>query len=238
MNKWESNVYLKKLRQAVDHFQLIKPGDRILVGVSGGKDSTLLLYGLSQLRKVHPYNFEVEGLIVNHGMLGNMETYLTYCKDLGLKLTVHTELYAESLGEENGFSPCYTCSRLRKGIVKRIALEKEFNAIAYGHTLEDVVETFFMNIVKQGKIAGIPALSQESESEIKLIRPLILLDEVAIQKAIEILGIPLMHDTCTFAHGRVRDEAEKVIQRIEETYPAFSEQVVKALQNVDLNRLL
>lgn len=238
MKRWESNVYMKKVREAIDTFNLIEPGDRILVGVSGGKDSTLLLYALTQLSRMKIYEFSVEGMVVNHGMLGNLEAYKKFCESEGLILNVHDDFYAESLSHDNAYSPCYTCSRLRKGIVKRLADERGFNKIAYGHTRDDVVETVVMNIVKHGKLAGIPALSEDTKSNVKLIRPLVLLEETAIIKAIDILAVPLMTDLCKFAHGRVRHEAETLIDRIQDVYPNFSEQMVKALQNVDNDRLI
>lgn len=238
MKSFENSLYLKRLRQAIDHFKLIDRGDRILVGVSGGKDSTLLLHGLTELSKLRDYDFTVTGLTVNHGMLGNLEDYVRFCASSGLDLMVHHENYAKDLSHDNTYSPCYTCSRLRKGIVKRIAIDKGYNKIAYGHTKDDVVETFLMNIIKHGKLSGIPAISKDVHSSIFLIRPLVLVDERSIIKAVDLLGYPLMKDLCQFAKGRVRHDAEALIGQIELTHPDFSDKVIQALQNVDTNRLI
>lgn len=238
MKSFENSLYLKRLRQAIDQFQLIDRGDRILIGVSGGKDSTLLFHGLTELSKLRDYDFTVSGLTVNHGMLGNLDEYESYCKSNGLDLMVHHEDYAKDLSHENSYSPCYTCSRLRKGIIKRIAIDQGYNKIAYGHTKDDVVETFLMNIIKHGKISGIPAISKDPSSDLILIRPLVLIDERAIIKAVDLLGFPLMKDLCQFAKGRVRHDAENLIDQIELTHPEFSDKVIQALQNVDTNRLI
>ena len=238
MKRFENNLYLKRLRQAIDQFNLIERGDRILVGVSGGKDSTLLFHGLTELSRLRDYDFKVTGLTVNHGMLGNLDEYIQFCDSNGLNLMVHHEDYAKNLSHDNAFSPCYTCSRLRKGIIKRIAIDQGYNKIAYGHTKDDVVETFLMNIIKHGKIAGIPAISKDSLSDLILIRPLVLIDEKSIIKAVELLGFPLMKDLCQFAKGRVRHDAEMVISQIEIKHPEFSDKVIQALQNVDTNRLI
>lgn len=238
MKSFENGIYLKRLRQAVDQFKLIEQGDRILVGVSGGKDSTLLFHGLTEMSKLRDYDFTVSGLTVNHGMLGNLEEYVSYCDANGLDLIVHHEDYAKDLSHDNSFSPCYTCSRLRKGIVKRRAIEQGYNKIAYGHTKDDVVETFLMNIIKHGKLAGIPAISKDPLSDLLLIRPLVLIDEKTIIKAVDLLGFPLMKDMCQFAKGRVRHNAESLINQIELTHPEFSDKVIQALQNVDTNRLI
>ncbi len=238
MKPFENSLYLKRLRQAIDQFKLIERGDRILVGVSGGKDSTLLFHGLTELSKLRDYDFTISGLTVNHGMLGNLDEYLGYCEENGLDLMVHHEDYAKDLSHDNSYSPCYTCSRLRKGIIKRIAIDQGYNKIAYGHTKDDVVETFLMNIIKHGKLAGIPAISKDPLSDLILIRPLVLIDEKTIIKAVDLLGFPLMKDLCQFAKGRVRHDAETLIDQIELTHPEFSDKVIQALQNVDTNRLI
>lgn len=229
--------YLKLLRRAIDQYQMIQKGDRILVGVSGGKDSSLLFYGLHQLSKWKIYDFEVVGLTVDHGMLGHMEAFDVYCHQEGLRREIHTEHYAVNLKEASAFAPCYTCSRLRKGIIKRYAIENGFNKIALGHTKDDIVETFMMNIIQHGKIATMKPVS-EDESGVVMIRPLMLMDEVTIKRLVNQMEIPLMEDLCEFSRGKVRSQSEKLIQEIELTVPSFSDKVVKALSNVDTDRLL
>jgi len=237
MKRWMQNLFIKKIRQAIDTYDMIQEGDRVLVGVSGGKDSSLLFYALSELSKIKAYHFEVVGLTVDHGLIGNLDVYKTFCINEGLPLTIHTEHYAKGLAHGQEFAPCYTCSRLRKGILKRYALENGFNKIAIGHTKDDLVETFMMNILKHGKIATMPPVSIE-DSGVTLIRPLMYLDEPSIIKSISILEMPLMNDTCTFAHHRLRSRTESLIKQIELTSPDFSDKVIQALSNVDTERLL
>lgn len=238
MKPWMNRLYLKAIRQCIDTFNLIESGDRILVGVSGGKDSSLLFYALTQLKNAKIYDFEVEGLTVDHGMLGNLEHYRQFCHVNGLTLNVHEEHYAENLSHDNPYNPCYTCSRLRKGIVKRYAQANGFNKIAFGHTKDDVVETVMMNILKHGKLSGIPPFLEDKESDLIMIRPLIYLDEVSITKSIDILEFPLMRDLCTFASQRTRSQSEALISEIEKREPSFSDQLIKALHFIDEDRLL
>lgn len=237
MKRWMQNLFIKNIRRAIDDYDMIKQGDRILVGVSGGKDSSLLFYTLSLLSKCGLYNFEVAGITVDHGLIGNIEAYRQYCLAEGLDLRIHEEHYATKLSLDNAYAPCYTCSRLRKGIIKRYALENGFNKIALGHTKDDLVETFMMNIIQHGKIATMPPVSQVSESTC-MIRPLMYMDEVSILAATEALQIPLMMDTCEFAHNRLRSKSEELIRQIELTAPNFSDKVIQALRNVDGDRLL
>lgn len=237
MKRWMQNLFVKKIRHAIDTYGMIVDGDRVLVGVSGGKDSSLLFYTLSKLSKMGVYDFEVVGLTVDHGLIGNLDAYKAYCEENGLVLHIHTEHYAKTLSHGKTYAPCYTCSRLRKGILKRYALEHGFNKIAIGHTKDDLVETFMMNILQHGKIATMAPVSADT-SGVKLIRPLMYLDEQSIIKSIEALQMPLMHDVCEFSHNRLRSQAEDLVKQIELTSPDFSDKVIQALKNVDENRLL
>lgn len=237
MKRWMQNLYLKSIRKAIDAYEMIEEGDRILIGVSGGKDSSLLFYALHQLSQYGNKTFEVTGLTVDHGLIGNLPAYKEFCKENGLDLQIHEEHYAKNLSHDNAFTPCYTCSRLRKGIIKRYAIENNYNKIAMGHTKDDLVETFMMNLLQHGKIATMRPVST-TEDGLVMIRPLIYLDELSIIKSIEALQFPLMMDTCEFAKDRLRSKAEDIIKQIELTSPEFSDKVIQALSNVDLERLL
>ncbi|OJV66416.1 MAG: hypothetical protein BGO41_03005 [Clostridiales bacterium 38-18] len=237
MKRWMQNLYLKRIREAIEKYNMISDGDRILVAVSGGKDSTVLFYALNQLKRIGYKKFEVVGLTIDHGLIGNLESYHRHCVDNDMVHEIHEEHYAIALSHGKAFAPCYTCSRLRKGIVKRHAMENGYNKIALGHTKDDLVETFMMNMLQHGKIATMVPVSTTEEG-ITMIRPLMLVDEKSIIKSIELLAFPLMSDTCEFAKERLRSRAEGMINQIELTTPDFSDRVIQALGNVDFNRLL
>lgn len=238
MEKWEQNLFIKKVRQAIDDFDLIQAGDRILVGVSGGKDSTLLFYTLTLLSQYKIYDFEVTGLTIDHGMLEGTQDYHAFCKMRQMDHQIHDEPFGERLSIANDIKPCYTCSRLRKGIIRRYALENHYNKIAFGHTRDDLVETFLMNILQHGKMASIPAIQVEKNSQLQMIRPLIYVEEDNIIKAIRTLKWPIIESKCTFAEGRSRANAEDLIQIIEKVAPDFSDKVIESLKHIKLDRLL
>lgn len=238
MNRWMQSLFIKDIRRAIDQFQMIPPKSRILVGVSGGKDSAILFLALSILSQYNIYDFEVAGLFVDNGLIDETEAFIEFCERERMKLYIHREHYAKELSQTAEFAPCYTCSRIRKGIIKRFAMENGFDTIALGHTKDDEVETFLMNILQHGRLASIAPVSFEEESQIKLIRPLVFVGETTIRKGVELLEIPLMKDQCTFAHKRLRSQAQELIETIELTAPEFSDKVIQALQNVDLERLL
>ena len=132
------------------------------------------------------------------------------------------------LSLENEYAPCYTCSRLRKGILKRVALERGLNKIAIGHTKEDYVETFLMNIIQHGKLGALKPIT-EIQDGLLLIRPLILVDEDAITQATKLLQIPLMRDECKFSQGRLRSRSEEILKAVEAYAPEFSDKLVQAM---------
>lgn len=235
MKRWMQNLFLIPIRRAIDEYQLIKTGDRILIGVSGGKDSSLLLYALGILKKFKIYDFEVSGFMINHGMLENFEAHHAYYQKLGIPIIIHEEPFVLL---SNDVSPCYTCSRMRKGIMRKFALNEGYNKIAFGHTKDDVVETFMMNIIKHGKIASIPPVVKDEETVLEIIRPLIYLEETSIIKAVKALSIPIVGSTCEHAKTKIRERSENLISLIEEDFPEYSNQVIKALSNIDINRTL
>lgn len=237
MKRWMHNLYLKRIREAIETYDMISDGDRVLIAVSGGKDSTILFYALNQLKKIGYKDFDVVGLTIDHGLVGNLENYHRHCVENDMIHEIHEEHYAIALSHGKDFAPCYTCSRLRKGIVKRYALENGFNKIALGHTKDDLVETFMMNMIQHGKIATMAPIADTKEG-VTMIRPLVFLDEKSIIKSIELLAFPLMSDTCEFAKERLRSRAESLIHQIELTTPEFSDRVIQALGNVDFKRLL
>lgn len=235
MKRWMQTLFLKPIRHAIDRYNLIEPGDRILVGVSGGKDSSLLFFSLGLLKKFNIYDFEVTGFMVDHGMLEGIAPYQIFFKKLGLSMIVHEEAFVLL---SNEVSPCYTCSRMRKGIMRKYALVNGYNKIAFGHTKDDVVETFMMNLLKHGKIASIPPVVEEETSHLKIIRPLIYLEETAIINAIKTLEVPIVASKCVHAKTKIRERSERMISIIEAEFPEYSNQVIKALSNIDLERTL
>lgn len=228
MKRWMHNLFMNDVRSAIDSHNMIDAGDRVLVGVSGGKDSSILLYALTLLSRYKIYDFEVMGLTVDHGLIGGIEPYRAFCNQTGLNLEVHCEHYAIDLSVGSEYAPCYTCSRLRKGILKRVAMEKGFNKIAIGHTKEDYVETFLMNIIQHGKLDSLKPKSEIQEG-LALIRPLLLVDEKAIIQASKALRFPLMQDECRYAQGRLRSRSEDMLKAMETYVPEFSDKLIQAM---------
>lgn len=240
MEKWAHSLYLKNIRETIDQYQLIEAGDRVLLGLSGGKDSGLLFKALHDLSRYGIYDFKVTALTIDHGMMAPIEPLKAWCHAEEMDYKIYQEPFGERLkkSESQGFSACYACARMRKGILRRYALEHGYNKIAFGHTRDDLIETLLMNVLNHGRMAAIPAKLVDEDSGIEMIRPLIRLEEEKIIAAGLQLQLPIIASTCTFAPQKNRAKADRYLKRVESILPGFSEQMTKALQNRDEDRLL
>ena len=145
---------LSVTRKAVDEFQMIQEGDKIAVGVSGGKDSLTLLYALHGLKRFYPQNFTIEAITVDLGFEGvSMEPIQNLCDELGIHYTpIPTEIYKIIFEDRKESNPCSLCSKMRKGALNEVAKELGCNKVAYGHHKDDVVETMLMSLIYEGQM--------------------------------------------------------------------------------------
>ncbi len=191
-----------KIVKAIAEFEMIKEGDKVLVGLSGGKDSSFLLYALSVLQKYMAVNFQLEAVTVDPGFSSdtNFQPLVNLCKELEVDYHLIKTRIAEYILAEENTNPCSKCAHFRKGAIIKYMLANNFNKLAFGHHYDDAVETFLMSIIYSGQLQTLQPVRFLSESEINLIRPLIYLREkdiIAEQKKIgyQILQSPCPYDT-------------------------------------------
>ncbi|MCH9814138.1 MAG: tRNA 2-thiocytidine biosynthesis protein TtcA, partial [Epsilonproteobacteria bacterium] len=154
----------KKLLKAVGKtnakYNLIEEGDKVLLGLSGGKDSLTLAHALNRQRRVTPFNFEFLAVTIDYGMGEDLTTLENYCKEHEIPHEViKTDIYEtaqEKIRENSSF--CSFFSRMRRGALYRVALEKGYNKVALGHHLDDAVESFFMNFLYNGALRSMPPI--------------------------------------------------------------------------------
>lgn len=226
MEKWEKRLFLNDMRKVIDEYSMILKGSRILVGVSGGKDSMVLFHGLNLLKRYSIYEFDVHGILIDNGYIENPARLKDYYEKIGYSFEIYSE--EEKLDFDNENVNCYTCSRLRKGTISRLAMEKGFDTIALGHTKDDFVETFLMNLIEGGRLKGFNLKSQFEDDKLSLIRPLAYVDETRIIKVAEILELPLLSSLCPLAGKTLRGKYDKTMEYLETEYPGFKDKVLKA----------
>ena len=209
------------MRKAIDDYNMISDGDRIAVGLSGGKDSTTLLIGLKNLQRFYPKKFELVAVSINPGFEEfNSELLSNLCNKLDVKFIEeksHIKEIVFNIKKEK--NPCSLCANLRRGIINSVALRENCNKIALGHNEDDVLETFFLNLLYGGSINTFAPSSYMDRSKITLIRPLIYAPEKYIRSFVKRNNIEVMPKVCQIDGVSKREDMKKLIFDLQEDIP-------------------
>lgn len=230
---------LKYLRKGDEDFKLIDTNDTIVVGVSGGKDSMLLLKALASYQKFDHKQFK---LIAVHMKMGfpNMDSNIIkqYTQALNVEYYEEEVPIYEILKhylKEDGSLDCSRCSTLKRGAIVKIAKKLKANKIAFAHHGDDAVETFFLNAIYGGKMSTFQPKINYENNNISFIRPFIYLHESDIIKAVKKENIVIVKSTCTKDGNSKRSELKKLMQDIYEQFPASKQNLLNMLSNEDVN---
>ncbi len=192
---------LSRMRMAVEKYEMIKKGDHICVGVSGGKDSLVLLEALATMRRFEDFSYDITAVTVDNGIVPQEQEIFApvsdYCKRISVEhKIIKTDIAKIVFEERMEENPCSLCAKLRRGALHNTAEELGCNVLALGHHLDDVCETYLMNIILAGRAGCFcPAMTYEN-SGIRLIRPFIYLREGEINSYAQKTGIPVMDKIC------------------------------------------
>ncbi len=224
----------KKLRRdmgkALRDFSMISPEDRILVGLSGGKDSLFLLLALAELQRRSPVPFSLAACTVDP-LEKRWETrYLEdLCKSLGVPWHHERHDIFGIIKNRDERSPCSFCANMRRGILNSIAQKKGCNLLALGHHQDDVIETVFLNLFSGGRFRCFSPKLYQSNSNITLIRPLIYIREERILQETRRLGLFPVPFECPHAQRSHREKAKDLVKRLEEEIPSLRANITHAL---------
>lgn len=220
----------ERLVKAMATYRLIEDDDRILVGLSGGKDSLCLLELLSLRQKIQHPRFELEAI---HVRMGNIkyETDLSYLESftqsLGVPLHVRTTQFDPSTDKRR--SPCFLCSWYRRKIFFNVAQELGCNKIALGHHQDDILHTTLMGLFYQGQFGSMPALLQMRKMPLAIIRPLCMEKEEDLQAYAQMRGYQKQVKHCPYEHASHRHEIKKLFEQIETVNPEARSCIWRAL---------
>jgi tRNA 2-thiocytidine biosynthesis protein TtcA len=243
--KLEANKLAKRLRrqvgQAIGDYRMIDDGDKVMVGLSGGKDSWTLLDVLLQLREAAPVDFDIVAVNLDQKQPGFPEHVIPeYCRKIGVPFHVleqDTYSVVKRVVPEDK-TMCGLCSRLRRGALYRYARENNFTRIALGHHQDDIVATFFLNLFHGGKLKAMPPKLKSDDGANILIRPLAYCRERDIAQYAEQKGFPIIPCTlCGSQEHLQRKQVRKMMEAWEKEHPARIEQIFSALQNVAPSQL-
>src|SRR6187397_1988304 len=233
----------KKTTKAITDFNLLEDGDRVMVGLSGGKDSWALLQMLDVLRQRAPIRFSLVAVNVDSGYKDFKHPVVAQaCKERGWELHIeHTEI-GEVMDDplDRGDTPCSLCARLRRGVLYRLARQVGATKIALGHHLDDFVETALLNLFFQGSLKAMPARLVSDNKQHIVIRPLVYVTEAEARNYTQEVGLPVIGCCCP-ACGDLslkRQRIKRLIADLELEHPDIKNSMIKALSNVVPTHLL
>lgn len=224
------------LRRAVDDFNMIAPGEKIAVALSGGKDSMLMLHGLKHLSRYHPAKFSLVAIFIDLGFNNIDITALQQtCNNLDVPLVIRkTDIAPLVFDIRQESNPCALCAKMRRGAIHDAAIEQGCRTIALGHHRDDAVETLAMNLIYEGRIGCFQPVTYLDRKDVRAIRPMIYLNERQIANTVERLQIPIVKNPCPMDHTSVRKETKDLLIEAEERFPGLTERLFGAIVRSDL----
>ena len=226
------------MRKCIEDYRMISPGDKIAVGVSGGKDSLTLLAVLAALRSYYPAPFELTAVTIDMGLGGmDFSPVAAYCKALGVGyFCKKTEIGPVIFDYRKEKNPCSMCAKMRRGALNDAILELGFNKAALGHHFDDAVETFVMSLLYEGRISCFEPVTYLSRSGVTQIRPMLYIGETAIARFAAEQNLPVVHNTCPADKHTKRQEVKELIAGLQTQYPDLKTKVFGAIQRYPLSQ--
>lgn len=242
IKKYRKHIWSKFIK-AVKEFELVKEGDRIAVGVSGGKDSMLMAKLFQELQKHGDVNFQLEFIAMDPGYHENIrELLIENCKYLDIPIHLFESGIFKIVDKIAQDYPCYMCAKMRRGALYRKAMELGCNKLALGHHFNDVIETTMLNILYTGSFKTmLPKLKSTNFKGLELIRPLYYIEELYIERFTQSSGIWPLNCACMVAAEKIankRYEIKALIKELQEKIENVDINILRATQNVNMEAIL
>lgn len=223
---------LSYTRKAIDDYDLIQDGDKIAIGISGGKDSLTLLYALHGLRRFYPKSFELIAVTVDLGYedfyLGDIEKL---CRQLQIPYhIIHTEIGHILLEERKEENPCSLCAKMRKGALNQAVKELGCNKVAYAHHMDDVIETMFLSMIYEGHFYCFPPKTFLDKMELTVIRPMIYVPEVDVIGFRNKYQLPVVKNPCPVDGHTQREAVKQLVRHINLEFAGAKKTIFRSIQ--------
>lgn len=223
------------VRRCVEDYNMINPGDRIGIGVSGGKDSIALLVFLSELRKYNSCPFVLEAMTVDLGFGMDFTPIENLCMMLDVPLTVvKTEIAPVIFEYRKEKNPCSMCAKMRRGALNQALLDRGLNKLALGHHYDDAVETFMMSLLYEGRISCFQPVTNLDRTGIIQIRPMLYIHERTIDHFVTQQKLPVIQNRCPVDKRTKREEIKKLVYDLSTKYPDLKDRIFGAMQRYPL----
>lgn len=211
---------LSKLRRAVSEYHMIQDGDKVCVGVSGGKDSMLLLKALAQYRIFSPEKFELYAVCVDIGLGCDYKILEEFCRQIDVPLLIKkTQIAQIVFDERKEKNPCSLCANLKRGALHNAALELGCKKIALGHHADDLMETFLLGLLYEGRMHTFNVYSHLDRKDVTIIRPFIYLYEREIVYSANKNNIPVIKSNCPADGNTKREEMKNLVKTLRTQIP-------------------
>lgn len=223
------------VRRCVEDYNMIEAGDRIGVGVSGGKDSLALLVLLAELQKYNHKPFAIEAITIDMGLGMNYTEIEKLCKELNVPFhLIKTEIGPIIFDHRKEKNPCSMCSKMRRGALNQALLDLGLNKLALGHHYDDAVETFVMSLIYEGRISCFQPVTDLDRTGIIQIRPMLYVHEKTVDSFAKRQNLPVLANRCPVDKNTKREEIKQLVYDLSATYPDLKERIFGAMQRLPL----
>ena len=223
------------MRRCVDDYDMIQEGDKIAVGVSGGKDSLALLVLLAGLKQYFHKPFALEAITIDMGLGMDYGAVQSLCDSLEVPYTiVKTEIAPIIFDHRKEKNPCSMCAKMRRGALNQAMLDRGLHKLALGHHYDDAVETFVMNLLFEGRIGCFQPVTNLDRTGIVQIRPMLYIHERTVDNFAARMALPVIENRCPVDKATKREEVKQLIYSLSQTYPDLKERIFGAMQRCPL----
>lgn len=228
---------LSYTRRAIEDYRMIEDGDRVAVGISGGKDSMALLRAMAAIRDFLPERFELFAITIDMGFSGmDFALVREFCDSINVPYTVvKTEISQIIFDIRKEKNPCALCAKMRRGAIHDAVRELGCNKLALGHHKNDVVDTFMLNLLHGSRIATFQPVTYLSRKDITMIRPFIYAEEYEIRHFVEKYGLPVVKSTCPADGGTEREEMKNLLSSLNRDYPNIRSKIFGAIERAGID---
>ena len=221
------------VRRCVDDYKMITPGDKIAVGISGGKDSLVLLQILAGLRSY--MNFELEAITIDMGLGMDYSAVEKFCESLNVPYTiVKTEIGPIIFDYRKEKNPCSMCSKMRRGALNQAILDRGIRKLALGHHYDDAVETFVMSLIYEGRLSCFQPVTELDRMGVTQIRPMLYIHEKTVDNFATRMNLPVVENRCPVDKATKREEIKNLVYELSQRYPDLKERIFGAMQRLPL----
>lgn len=222
---------LSLICQAVDQYEMIEEGDHIAIGISGGKDSLTLLWGLAHLQKFYPKHFSLSAITVDMGIdTMNLEPIKALCQEIQVPYEiVPTEIGKILFDIRKETNPCSLCAKLRKGALNNKALEMGCNKIAYAHHKDDLIETAMMSLLYEGRFYAFSPVTHLDRTDLTVIRPLMFVSEADVKGFRNKYQLPVCKNPCPMDGHTRREYVKNLIHTLNMENPGVKDRLFRAV---------